>query len=86
MNISTYLPDDLLAIVDAFAARQSISRSAMIREGLELYLARHRSDGWSAQVRTWTGDTRHPLLEIPQAAQRIDEPFGERFATVVRAL
>ena len=86
MNISTYLPDDLLATVDAFAAQQSISRSAMIREGLELYLARHRTDGWPPLVRKWTGDAQHPLLEIPQAAKTVSDPFGERFATVVRSL
>ncbi len=86
MNISTYLPDELLAVVDTFAAQHSISRSAMIREGLELFLARHRSDGWPSLVRNWTGDANHPVLEIPQAAQRVDDPFGERFATVVRSL
>ncbi len=86
MNISTYLPDDLLSVVDAFAAQQAISRSAMIREGLELYLARHRSDGWPPIVRNWTGDAQHPLLEIPEAARKINDPFGERFATVVRSL
>lgn len=82
MNISTYIPDDLLAVVDGFAAKTSMSRSAIIREGLELFLARHRSDGWPANVRDWSGNEQLHLEELRSRAQRIDDPF----ASVVRSL
>lgn len=82
MNISTYIPDDLLATVDAFASKSAMSRSAIIREGLELFLARHRPDGWPQNVRDWSGDEQVLLDELRARVQRVDDPF----ATVVRSL
>lgn len=80
MNISTYLPDDLLTTVDAFASENSLSRSAIIREGLELFLARHRVDGWPEVVRNWSGDALSPPM--PTDSQPVEDPF----TTVIRAL
>jgi predicted transcriptional regulator len=80
MNISTYLPDDLLATVDAFASENSLSRSAIIREGLELFLARHRVDGWPELVRNWSGDAISPPM--PTDLTPVEDPF----TSVIRAL
>lgn len=82
MNISTYIPDSLLAEVDAFASKHSLSRSAIIREGLELYLTRHRPDGWPDIIRNWQGQSQTELVAMPVAMLPVADPF----AAVVRSL
>lgn len=82
MNISTYIPDTLLAEVDAFASKHSLSRSAIIREGLELYLTRHRPDGWPDIIRTWQGQGQIEFEPMPKAILPISDPF----TAVVRSL
>ena len=50
MNFSVHLPDPLLEQLDAYARRQQLSRSGVIREAVQLYLARQAGQVWPADL------------------------------------
>ena len=53
MNFSIHLPDPLLARLDAFARSQQASRSSIIREAVQDYLARQALQTWPADLENW---------------------------------
>lgn len=56
MNITSYLPDALVESIDRLAREQHSSRSAVIRQALEMYLRRREAGGWPQSVCDWQGD------------------------------
>ena len=53
MNFSIHLPQTLLADLDQFAQTRKISRSGIVRDAVENYLAQQRSSAWPDELRTW---------------------------------
>jgi predicted transcriptional regulator len=53
MNFSVHLPDPLLKQLDAYARSQQSSRSSIIREAVQLYLARQARQIWPADLENW---------------------------------
>ena len=53
MNFSIHLPDPLLDRLDAFARSQQASRSSIIREAVQDYLARQALETWPADLDNW---------------------------------
>ena len=76
MNISTYLPDHLLGTLDHLAKERQLSRSAVIREALEAYLARFERGAWPDEVMMWDGDPEFPPFE---ATRGTDAGTGDPF-------
>jgi len=64
MNITSYLPDELVPLIDRIARQRRVSRSAVIREALEAYLRREQPGAWPESLRE-------------QDENRIDDPFAE---------
>jgi len=77
MNISTYLPGELLEAIDHLAKQQHASRSAIIREAIESHLARYRAGAWPDAVMDWRGDPDFPPFEATRGADDIEvrDPF-----------
>ena len=53
MNFSIHLPQLLLADLDQFAQTRKLSRSGIVRDAVESYLAQQRSSAWPDELRTW---------------------------------
>jgi predicted transcriptional regulator len=53
MNFSIHLPRPLLADLDHFAQTRKTSRSGIVRDAVESYLAQQRSSAWSDDLRQW---------------------------------
>ncbi len=53
MNFSIHLPQPLLVSLDNFAKTNSTSRSGVVREAVESYLAQKTASQWPADVRAW---------------------------------
>ena len=53
MNFSIHLPAPLLDRLDAFARSQQASRSTIIREAEQDYLARQVLQTWPADLENW---------------------------------
>jgi predicted transcriptional regulator len=53
MNFSIHLPDPLLEQLDAYARSQHSSRSGIIREAVQVYLARQARQVWPADLERW---------------------------------
>lgn len=68
MNISTYLPDNLIRALDQLARDQHVSRSAVIREAVENYLLRFQAGAWPDDVLSWQGDPEFPPFESLRGA------------------
>ena len=49
--------------LDRLAQEQHISRSAVIRQALEMYLQRQQAGAWPRRVREWNGDPDFPAFE-----------------------
>lgn len=80
MNINIYLQDQLLAEVDRLARETGRSRSALIREAIEAWLARRSGkEGWPASVRDWKGVPDFPPFETArrESAARPEDPFAD---------
>ena len=78
MNITSYLPDELVKALDAIGREQHRSRSALIRDALEAYLQRFRPGAWPDEVMSWQADNQFPSFESlrgPSDQVRPD-PFG----------
>ena len=64
MNFSIHLPQPLLVSLDNFAKNHSISRSGVVREAVESYLAQKTASQWPADMLAWmslppdSGDAR----------------------------
>jgi metal-responsive CopG/Arc/MetJ family transcriptional regulator len=72
MKVMVSLPEELLADVDAEAARRDQSRSALIRSALREHLAKrsldHREEALEALRRTWST----PLPDSPEELVRTE--------------
>ena len=79
MNVTSYLPDELVPLIDRLARQRQVSRSAVIREALEAYLRREQPGSWPEPVMAWPGDSLFPAFESLREAEedRIDDPFVE---------
>ena len=53
MNFSIHLPQPLLVNLDNFAKNNSISRSGVVREAVESYIAQKTASQWPADVLAW---------------------------------
>jgi predicted transcriptional regulator len=53
MNFSIHLPQPLLADLDNFAQARKTSRSGIVRDAVENYLAQQRSSAWPEDLRQW---------------------------------
>jgi predicted transcriptional regulator len=53
MNFSIHLPQPLLADLDHFAQTRKTSRSGIVRDAVENYLAQQRSSAWPDELRQW---------------------------------
>ena len=63
MNISAYLPDHLVTALDRLAKTSRSSRSAVMREAVELYIRQRSPGAWPEAVMTWDGDRDFPSFE-----------------------
>lgn len=63
MNINVYLRDDIVRRIDALAAQLNASRSAVIRDAIDAWMARQTSPAWPASVLEWRGDPTFPPFE-----------------------
>jgi predicted transcriptional regulator len=77
MNITSYLPDELVSSLDRLAREQHSSRSAVIRQALEMYLQRQQAGAWPQRVREWTGDPDFPPFESLRGTEQAGDgdPF-----------
>ena len=53
MNFSVHLPQPLLANLDNFAKTHKTSRSGVVREAVERYLAQKAQSEWPADMLAW---------------------------------
>ncbi len=53
MNFSIHLPQPLLVNLDQFAKSHNISRSGVVREAVESYLAQKAGSCWPDDVLAW---------------------------------
>lgn len=53
MNFSIHLPQPLLVSLDNFAKSHNISRSGVVRDAVENYLAQKTASQWPADVLAW---------------------------------
>lgn len=77
MNITSYLPDALVQSVDRLAREQRSSRSAVIRDAIEMYLKRHEAGAWPEEIRRWPGDAGFPPFESLRGNEQLSagDPF-----------
>jgi len=69
MNFSIHLPDPLLEQLDAFARRQEASRSSIIREAVQQYLAQRALQTWPADLEKWMRSGQKAMPEdVPDFA------------------
>jgi predicted transcriptional regulator len=53
MNFSVHLPQPLLVNLDNFAKTHKTSRSGVVREAVEAYLAQKTKSEWSPEMLAW---------------------------------
>jgi Arc/MetJ-type ribon-helix-helix transcriptional regulator len=53
MNFSIHLPQPLLVNLDNFAKTNKLSRSGVVREAVESYLAQKTKSEWSPEMLAW---------------------------------
>ena len=53
MNFSVHLPQPLLINLDKFAKTHKISRSSVVREAVEAYLAAKTKSEWPPEMLAW---------------------------------
>ena len=53
MNFSIHLPQPLLVNLDHFAKTHKTSRSGVVREAVEAYLAQKTKSEWSPEMLAW---------------------------------
>ena len=77
MNITSYLPDELVRTLDRVAKERQSSPSTVMREALELYLRRMQPSAWPAEVLAWQADRSVPPFESLRGAEqhRVRDPF-----------
>lgn len=77
VNISSYLPEELIEAVDRLARERHVSRSAVIREAIESHMARYQPGAWPDAVMCWPGDPDFPRFEATRGADETQarDPF-----------
>ena len=67
MNFSIHLPQPLLISLDNFAKDHSSSRSGVVRDAVENYLAQKTASQWPADVLAWMSSPQDSsdLLGLP---------------------
>jgi Arc/MetJ-type ribon-helix-helix transcriptional regulator len=53
MNFSVHLPQPLLVNLDQFAKAHNTSRSSVVREAVQAYLAKETRKEWPADILAW---------------------------------
>lgn len=53
MNFSIHLPQPLLVSLDQFAKSHNTSRSGVVREAVQAYLAKEAKSEWPADLQAW---------------------------------
>ena len=53
MNFSVHLPQPLLVNLDKFAKTHKVSRSGVVREAVEAFLAAKTKSEWSPEMLAW---------------------------------
>jgi hypothetical protein len=79
MNVTSYLPDELVQAVDQIARQNHSSRSAVVKEALEHYLKRFRVGSWPDEILAWRGDPEFPPFESVRGQEQRShaDPFGD---------
>jgi Arc/MetJ-type ribon-helix-helix transcriptional regulator len=79
VNVNIYLQDELLEHVDRLARETGQSRSALIRQALEAWLARRSNSAWPALLREWEGDPSFAPFELGRndPSRRAEDPFDD---------
>ena len=60
MNFSVHLPQPLLVNLDNFAKTHKISRSGVVREAVEAYLAAKTKSEWPPEMLAWMQEGLQP--------------------------
>jgi predicted transcriptional regulator len=60
MNFSIHLPQPLLLNLDQFAKAHNTSRSSVVREAVQAYLAREKKSEWPADLLAWMQEGLEP--------------------------
>jgi len=60
MNFSVHLPQLLLVNLDNFAKTHKISRSGVVREAVEAYLAAKTKSEWPPEMLAWMNEGLQP--------------------------
>lgn len=63
MNFSIHLPDPLLSDLDRYARSHQISRSGVVREAVQQYLARQAGAAWPDDLTQWMSAPAQPSAE-----------------------
>ena len=77
MNVNIYLQDKLLAHIDRLAQELGQSRSALIRQAVEAWIARRPASAWPTELRHWRGEESFPPFELGRhdESRRPEDPF-----------
>jgi predicted transcriptional regulator len=67
MNFSIHLPQPLLVNLDNFAKTHNTSRSGVVREAVEAYLAQKTKSEWPPELLAW-------MKSPPDAGETADWP------------
>ena len=60
MNFSIHLPQPLLLKLDQFAKAHKVSRSGVVRQAVEAYLAKNTKSEWSPEMLAWMQEGMQP--------------------------
>ena len=60
MNFSIHLPQPLLVNLDNFAKTHNVSRSGVVREAVESYLAQKTKSEWPPEMLAWMQEGLQP--------------------------
>lgn len=77
VNVNIYLQDELLEHIDRLAQELGQSRSALIRQAVEVWIARRPAGAWPAELRNWRGEENFPPFELGRRdeSRRPEDPF-----------
>jgi len=63
MNVNIYLDENLAKRVDMYTVKNKLSRSMLIRQALEQWLAKQSEDNWPKDFFQFTKEHEFPAIE-----------------------
>lgn len=77
MNISIYLEEPLAKKAQQYAEKMGMTRNAMIREAIKIWIIQHEASEWPESVLNFQGVSDFPSFEEGRAdfMAPIEDPF-----------